>query len=102
MLKTKYLIHLDGEIADAGKLESCGSATYMVVGGPHDGHLINVQTAKYDCGAYSAVIRCNCGADWENEMNGCWQHGHQRPEAGDAELGRIMDGSYGCITKYGA
>jgi len=81
----KYKI-LCGRFADGGVLEDSAEAEVQFLSGPHKGHRAYVSTAKFNCGAYSAAVNCECGASWENEMHGCWQWGHQRPESGDGTL----------------
>jgi hypothetical protein len=81
----KYKV-LRGRLADGGILEDSASARVLWLSGPHAGHKAYVYTAKFGCGAYSAVVQCQCGVSWENGMNGCWQNYHQRPESGDSTL----------------
>lgn len=80
------LVKVHGQEADAGLLDDSGEQTYKVKGGPHDGHTVEIYTAKHNCGAYAEDVYCSCGAEWHNRMDGCWQHGHQREESGDTSL----------------
>ena len=86
MSENNHIVWLSGEPADAGELDSDGEEMYAVHGGPHDGHTIQVHTEKHNCGAWGAGITCSCRAFYQSSMNGCWQQGHQRKEAGDYTL----------------
>ncbi len=77
---------LSGGFADAGQLTDADHATVRFMSGPHAGHKAEISTAKHDCGAFEESVVCACGAHYQNEMNGCWQRGHQRQERGDATL----------------
>ena len=90
----KYLVFVDGEVADAGLLEHYGNAKAVVVGGKHDGHIVEIHTHKHNCGAYGEEITCLCGSEWQNAMNGCWQQQHQRQEEGDSTLADMMTLDY--------
>ena len=93
-MKKKRLLNRQGRGADLSKLDSRGRWTATVEGGPHDGHTIVVKEEKHNCGAYGTKVECSCGARWQSAMNGCWQAGHQRQEAGDAELAAMMTMEY--------
>jgi len=90
----KYLVFVEGSIADAGLLEHYGEAKAVVVGGKHDGHIVEIHTHKHNCGAYGEEIACSCGSEWQNAMNGCWQQQHQRQEEGDSTLADMMTLDY--------
>lgn len=76
----------DSAIADSRQIEDSGEVNIRYIDGPHAGHIARYKTAKYNCGAYSTVIECQCDHIYASAMNGCWQQGHQRHESGDLEL----------------
>ena len=80
------LIDWQGTYADCKELDSHGTATATVKGGPHDGHTVTIYTEKHNCGACGEGIECSCGERWQSAMHGCWQWGHQRQEEGDLAL----------------
>ena len=94
----KKLVQFEGLFADAGQLDDWGDAKAVVVGGPHDGHVVTIETEKHNCGAYGESVRCDCGDSWQSAMHGCWQHGHQREEGGDGELAEMMTLAYRLIA----
>ena len=83
----------EGRLADAGLLDDAAGATALISGGPHNGHVIIIDTAKYNCGAFYESVECSCGASYEWGTGGCHSH-HSVPEHGDAELGQVMTLAY--------
>ncbi len=86
----KLIITGQNTKADGSLFEDQGLIQAEVLGGDHDGHKVNLKTAKYNCGAYLQEADCSCGKFWQNEMSGCWQLDHQRTEKGDDELARMF------------
>jgi hypothetical protein len=68
-----------GEDADSTQLESFGTRTGLVNDGLLKGKTITIDTAKYDCGAYSMEVTISdTFGKYRNQMQGCWQQQHQR------------------------
>lgn len=93
----KKLMRISGGLADAGEFDSSGLLVAKVKGGPHNGHTVEIDSDKHNCGAYGEAVTCSCGAYWQSAMHGCWQQGHQREEEGDTELAKMTTLEYDLV-----
>lgn len=90
---------IQGTIADGTLMEQAGTATATVTEGPHQGHTVTLKTHKHQCGAYAEDVDCNCEGHWHNQLNGCWQQGHQRDEHGDKALAAVVGKFYKALDQ---
>ena len=58
----------------------------LFVDGPHRNHKAIAFHTTENCGAYFHDIFCECGENYANSVNGCWQYSHKRDESGDRSL----------------
>ena len=58
----------------------------LFVDGPHRNHKALVFQTVESCGAYFHDVFCECGANYANSVNGCWQYNHKRKQSGDTAL----------------
>lgn len=79
-------VFISGTIANAGQIEDSGDAKIEFITGSHKNHTADYLTTKHNCGSWQEDVTCQCGSEWSNAMNGCWQQGHQREESGDESL----------------
>jgi len=84
---------IEGDLADAGRLDDFGEATATIVGGPHNGHTIRISTAKHNCGAFYEDVACSCGATYSWGHGGCHRHPSALDE-GDPELAKVLTLAY--------
>lgn len=82
----KHYVLISGRFAEGRELDDLGEAVIRYTSGPHAGHEAEVRTAKHNCGAYEIDVFCECGAEYKNDVFGCWQWGHQRTGSGDPTL----------------
>jgi len=73
-----------------GQGDASTKTTYLVNGGPHDGHTVTLIEEKHNCGAFGQSVDCSCYISWKSAMNGCCQPEHQREEVGDKELSKVF------------
>lgn len=93
MVEEAKICFLDGDpdVFDiGGELDEEAKARFLICGGEHDDHIVTVLAEKHNCGAFGETVECQCGARWQSAMYGCWQHDHQRAEAGDPRLGQLL------------
>jgi len=69
-----------GDIADGSLLDDTGELFIQL----ENGTVLIYETGKMNCGAYSESFSISyqyvTEHIFENELNGCWQYGHQEPE----------------------
>ena len=77
---------LFGVRESAGRRDSSSSELILYLKGPHAGHVAQVTTRRFYCGAFFIDIHCSCGSSYQNDVQGCSFWGHRREGGGDSTL----------------